>query len=75
MSSQCLQPSFFLIWLTIWEQMSFEDFHDGRHGRHGSHLGYWTETILAILYLHVAPMAPTKFQLSLTYNSGDLKMW
>ena len=27
-------------------------------------------TILAILNLHVVPVAPTKFQLNLTYDSG-----
>ena len=47
--------------------MSSEEFQDGHHG---SHLGYWNETILAILTLHVATMLPTKFQLNLTSESG-----
>ena len=33
----------------------------------GSHLGYWNETILAILNLYVATMPPTKFQLNPTW--------
>ena len=47
--------------------MSFEKFQDGRHG---SHLGYRNGTIIAILYLHVALMPLTKFQLNPTYSSG-----
>ena len=39
------------------DQMSFEDFQDGHQG---GQLGYWNETILAVLNLHVAPMPPTK---------------
>ena len=30
-------------------------------------------TILAILNLHVVTMPPIKFQLNLTYGSGDVK--
>ena len=45
--------------------MSFEEFQDGRH------LGSRNGTILAILNLHAATMPPTKFQLSLTYFSGE----
>ena len=51
--------------------MSFEEFQDGPHG---GHLGYGNITILAILNLHVATMAPTKFQLNPTYGSrGDVE--
>ena len=35
-------------------------------GCHGSHLGYRNRTILAVLYLHAAPMPSTEFPLSLT---------
>ena len=45
--------------------MSFEEFQDG------SHLGYRTRMILAILYLYVAKMPPTKFQLNPIYGSGE----
>ena len=41
--------------------MSFEEFQDGLH------LGYLNVMILAILTLHVATMAPTKFQLNPGY--------
>ena len=47
--------------------MSFEEFHDGHHG---GHLGYWNETILAILNLCVTVMPPIKFHLSGTYGLG-----
>ena len=48
--------------------MSIEEFQDGRH------LGYQTETILAILNLHIATMPPTKFQLNPTDGSeGDVE--
>ena len=47
--------------------MLFEEFPGGRHS---GHLGYWNETILAILILHVATMPPTKFELNPTYSSG-----
>ena len=47
--------------LTVWEEMSFEDFQDGRHG-----IGYRNGMILAILNLNVGPMPPTKFELNLT---------
>ena len=43
--------------------MSFEEFQ----------AGYQNRTILAILTLHVATMPPTKFQLNLTYKSGDVE--
>ena len=53
--------------LTVWEEMSFEEFQDG------GHLGYCNGTILAILNLYVAPMPPLKFRLNLTYGfEGDV---
>ena len=66
MSLWCFPSSFSSIWLTVWEEMSFEGFQDGHHG---SHLGYWNRTILAILNLYVAPMSPIKFPLNL------IKVW
>ena len=50
--------------------MSFEQFQDGHHG---GNLGDWNAMILGILNLHVAPIPPVKFQLNLTYDSGDVK--
>ena len=52
--------------LTVWEQMSFQDFQDGHHG----HLGYWNRMNLAILNLYVTPMPPAKLWLNLTFHSG-----
>ena len=42
----------------------FQDDHCGRN------LGYWNGTILAILNFYITPIPPTKFQISLTYDSG-----
>ena len=58
--------SFGTIQLTVWEEMSFEDFQDGHYG---GRLKIGTE-IFYILNLHVATMPPTKFQLNPTYDSG-----
>ena len=52
-----------------WEEMLFEEFQDGPNS---SQLGYPNRTILAILNLYNAPMLPIKFQLNLTYGSGDV---
>ena len=64
--------SFSLIRLTIWKQMSFQDFQAGHHG---SHLGYWNGKNLAIANLHVTPMPPTKFWLNQTYRLGADGVW
>ena len=57
------------IQLSVWEEMSFEEFQDGCHG---GHLGYPNGTILAILNLYVTPMPPM-FWLNLTYGfEGDI---
>ena len=72
MSLRCLPSSFGSIWLTVWEEMSFEDFQDGPRG---GHLGNRNETILAILNLCVTMMPPIKFWLSLTYSLGGYVVW
>ena len=72
MSSQCLPPSFRSIWLTVPEQILIQDFQAGHHG---GHLGYWNETNLAILKLHVISMPLTKFRLNLTCCSGADMVW
>ena len=67
-NSESLCPSSFgSIQLTVWDEMSFEEFQDCRHG---GHFGYRNGTILAILNLYVVPMPPIKFRLSLTYGLG-----
>ena len=43
--------------------MSYEEFQDGHRG---GHLGYWNETILAILNLCVTVMISIKFWLNPT---------
>ena len=58
MFPQCLPQSFSSIQLTIWEQMSFQDFQDGHHG---GHPGYWNETNLAIFNLQVTQCLQTSF--------------
>ena len=49
--------------------MLFEDFQGGQYG---GYLGYWNRMILAILFLHVSPMPPTKLGLNLTVQE---QMW
>ena len=49
--------------LTVWEEMSFEEFQDGCHG---GQLGYQNRTILATLNLCVTVMPPIKFWLNPT---------
>ena len=71
-SLRCLSSSFGSIWLTVCEEMSFEEFQDGHHG---SHLGYQNRTILANLNLYVALMPSIKFWLNLTYNLGGDVIW
>ena len=63
MSLRCFPSSFGSIQLTVWEEMSFEEFQDGSHG-------YRNGTILAILNLYVAPMPPITFRLNPTYGFG-----
>ena len=64
---QCIPPSLDRIWLTVQEQMWFQDFQDGHPG---GHLGWRNGTILAILNLYVAPMLSIKFRLNQTYGLG-----
>ena len=68
-SPQCLPPNFGSIWLTIREQMRFEDFQDGHLG---DHLRYWNRTILAILKLHVDPLPPINVGFNPHYSLGDV---
>ena len=72
MSPRCLQSSFGSVWLTVWEEMSFEELQDGRHD---GHLGYRNGTILAILNLYIALMLLIKFRLNLTYGLGGDVVW
>ena len=67
MSLQCDPSSLESIGITVWEDLSFEEFQDGHRG---GHLGCRNGTNLTVLNLHVSLMLPTKFQLDLTYCSG-----
>ena len=71
LSLRCLPSSFGSIQLTVWKEMSFEEFQDGLRG---GHLGYRNGTILAILNLYVTVMPPFKFRLNPTYGLGDV-LW
>ena len=72
MSPRCLPSGFSSVWLTVCEEMWFEEFKDGHHG---SHLGYWNRTILVILNFHNAPMPPIKFKVNQTYSLGADVIW
>ena len=72
MSLQCFPSSFRSIQLSVWEEISFEEF---QYGCHGGHLGYQNGTILAILNLYVAPMPPIKFWLTRNYGLGWRPSW
>ena len=44
---------------------------DFQNSDHVCHLGFPIQTILAIFYLQVTPMLPTKFHVSLPFCSGE----
>ena len=44
---------------------------DFQNSDHVCHLGFPIQTILAIFYLQVTPMLPTKFHVSLLFISGE----
>ena len=66
-SPRCLPSSFGSTWLTVWEEMWFEEFQDG------GHLGHWNRRILSILNFHITPMPPIMFKLNQTYPL--VQMW
>ena len=59
----CLPSGFNLIWLSVQEEMSFEEFQNGRHA--GQH-GYRNRTSLAIWNFLDAQMLPKKYLLNPT---------
>ena len=65
-SPRRLPSSFGSTWLTVWEEMWFQD---------GGHLGHWNRRILAILNFHITPMPPIKFKLNQTYRLGADVIW
>ena len=54
--------------LSVQEKKRKTDFQDGRHG---GHLGFPVGMILAIFYLRVNPMLPTKFRVKWSFSSGE----
>ena len=48
------------------------DFQDGGHG---GHLGFLIGTILAIFYLQITLMLPSKFGVNRPFGSGEAKKW
>ena len=58
--------------LTVWEELSFEEFQNGRHG---DYPWYRNGTILAILNHCVTMMSPVKFWLHPTYGLGGDVVW
>ena len=64
-----LPPSFESIGLLVHKKKQTIDFQDGGHG---GHLGYPIVTILAIFYLQVTPMLPTKFRVNLPRGVKEL---
>ena len=62
-SPRWLPTSFGSTWLTVGEEMWFEEFQDG------GHLGHWKRRILAILNFHITPMPLIMFKLNQTNPS------
>ena len=65
MSPRCLPSSFASTWLTVWEEVWFEEFH----------LEHWNRWTLAVLNFHNTPMPPIMFKLNQTYRSVADVIW
>ena len=63
-----LRTMFGVNWLLGLGEEAKIDFQDGCHG---GHLGFPIGTILAIFYLQVTPMLPSKFGVSWLFCSGE----
>ena len=68
-SPKCFLPSFESTGLLVQEKKRTIDFQDGGHG---GHLGFPIGTILAIFYLQVTPMLPTKYQVNWPRSVGGV---
>ena len=64
-SCRCFLASLEAIGLSIQEKKRKIDFKDG------GHLGFRIGTILAIFYLQVTPMLPSKFGVNWPFGSGE----
>ena len=69
-SPLCFQPSFKSIGLSEQEEKRKFDFQDGGHG---SHAGFLFGMILAIFYLQVTPILPTKFPVKIGFSVQEKK--
>ena len=67
-SPWCFLPSLESIGLSVQEKKRKIDFQDGGHG---GHLGFPIGTILAIFYLQVTLMLPSKFGVNWPFGSGE----
>ena len=65
----CFPSSFGSTWLTVWEEMWFEEFQDG------DHLWHWKRRILAVLNFHNTPVPPIMFKVNQTYPSVADVIW
>ena len=63
---RCLPSSFASTWITVWEEMWFEEFQAG---------GHWNRWTLAILNFHNTPMPPIMFKLNQTYRLVADVIW
>ena len=66
----CFLPSFESIALLVQEKKLKIDFQDGCHG---NHLGFWIRTILAVFYLQVSLIPPTKFRGNWLFGSQEVQ--
>ena len=64
-SPRCFLASLVSIGLSVQEKSGKIDFQDG------GHLGFPIGTILAIFYLQVTPMLPSKFGVNWPFGSGE----
>ena len=64
-SPRCFLASLVAIGLSVQEKKGKINFQDG------SHLGFPIGTILAIFYLQVTPMLPSKFGVNWPFGSGE----
>ena len=69
MSPRCLPWSFASTWLTVWEEIWFEEFQAG------GHLGHWNRWTLAILKFHNTPMPPIMFKHNQIYHLVADVIW
>ena len=68
--ARCFLASLESIGFSVQEKKRKIDFQDGCHG---GHLGFPIGTIVAIFYLQVTPMLPSKFGVNWPFSSEEAK--